>query len=244
MKLNFCALVLIFLSNSCSSQIKTDEKSVKKIVTTTEYLLLNQNFKELDSIHQQKQIQKFDGENKILEEMEFHGPSSIFGGGIIYKYAGNGNKTEEYLFDTHNEILSSSRYEYSQNHSNKFEVFKDGKKIKKGTIYFDYSGNIVRQITYYNDGKIMTDLYIKYDSASRERESGGVLDQKKIQTNYKSYDSLSHLVEQKSIDPVGKVLFVEKFTYEESDKNGNWKIRKSILNSKPYSVTFQSIVYR
>ena len=40
MKTNVALLLILFFCSNCSSQVKTDETAVKKIVTVTEYLRL------------------------------------------------------------------------------------------------------------------------------------------------------------------------------------------------------------
>lgn len=241
MKLNLLHLFTLFQFISCSSQIKTDENSVKKVITTTEHLVLNQDFDKLDTLHQQKGIKKFDKNDNVLEDMDYWGPSSTFGGGGIYKYDKENKKIEEYHLDIHNKIYSKYKYEYSNNIATQFQISENNTKIKRRTNYYDIHNNLIRETTYHNDGKIMSDFYFKYDSNNNQIELSGNLDNKKVQTNYKLYDSLSNLIEQKSIDTNGVILSVEKFIYEKFDKNGNWEIRKSILVGVPHSITFQTI---
>jgi hypothetical protein len=87
----------------------------------------------------------------------------------------------------------------------------------------------------------MSDFYFKYNSNNQQTERSGLLDNKRIQTNYKFYDSLGNLIEQKSIDSNGVILSVEKFNYTKFDKSGNWEVRQSILNGQQHSVTIQKI---
>jgi hypothetical protein len=245
MKINFLASLIIFLYCSCSPQVKTDEKLVKKTITVTEHLILNQNFDKLDLLHQQKEIKKFDINNNILENTDCYGPDSIFGGKLIYKYDNNGKKVEEYLISLDKEIMYSYRYEYMQNQSNTIEISKDGRKVKRGVNYYDTNGNLIRQVTLYDDGKIMGDFSFKYNFANLEIERSRIVGEKKMETHYKGYDSLSHfLVEQKSIDSNGIVFSYEKFLYEGFDKNGNWIIRKSFSKGIPRTIAFQKIEYK
>ena len=241
MKTNVALLLILFFYSNCSSQIKTDETAVKKIVTVTEYLVLNNDFNQLDTAHHQKEIQKFDGSNNLLEEMDYWRSAETFGGGLIYKYNKENNKTEEYLLDMRHEISAKYSFEYAENTSTQFEIKKNNTKVKWRVNYYDSSKNLVREITYYNDGKIMSDIYFKYNSGKQQTERGGIMDGKKIQTNYKSYDSLGNLAEQKSVDTNGIVLSVEKFVYTKFDNKGNWETRQSILRGKPHSVAFQKI---
>ena len=241
MKLNLLLLFILFQFISCSSQIRTDDNSIKKVITTTEYLVLNQDFDKLDTLHQQKGIKKFDSNNNVLEDMDYWGPTFTFGGGAIYKYDKTNKIIEEYHLDIHNKVYSKYQYEYSNNIATQFEVSEHNSKIKRRLNYYDINNNLIRETTYYNDGKIMSDFYFKYDSNNHQIERSGSLDNKKVQTNYKSYDSLSSLIEQKSIDTNGVILSVEKFIYDKFDKNGNWEIRKSILRGVPHSIAFQKI---
>ena len=242
MKLFFLLLLITVQLYSCSSQPKTDNKSIEKVVTTREYLLLNQDYNKLDSLHQQKSVKKFDKENNVLEDMDFYRSDLTFSGGIIYKYDDSSQLNEEFLLDIHNKVIASYHYEFLQNKSNKFEIIKNS-KIKRETSYYDTNKNVVRQVTFYDDGKIMSDFYFKFSSENKEIERRGLLENKRTQTNYKSYNNLSQLVEQISKETNGIVISLEKFIYEGSDENGNWKTRKSILNSVPHSITFQIIEY-
>jgi hypothetical protein len=241
MKTNLTLLLSLFYFGNCSSQVKTDDGSVKKIVTITEYLTLNNDFAKLDTVHQQKEIQKFDGNNNLLEMMNYWYSTETFGGGFVYKYDKKNNKIEEYELDTHNEISSKYSFEYSKNVSTQFKIKNDNTTIKWRTNYYDSNKNLVREITYYNDGKIMLDLNFKYNSNNQQIERSGTLDNKKIQTNYKSYDSLGKLIEQKSIDTNGIVISLEKFIYTKFDNNGNWEVRQSILGGQPHAVAFQKV---
>jgi hypothetical protein len=241
MKTNLILVLILFYFSNCSSQIKTDESSVKKIVTVTEYLVLNKDFEKLDTLHHQKEIQKFDRNNNLLEEMDYWRSAETFGGGLIYKYDKENNKIEEYLLDIHNEISAKYSFEYSQNTGIQFEIKKGNTKIKWRTNYYDSNKNLVREITYYNDGKTMSDFYFKYNSNNQLIERSGIIDNKKIQTNYKSYDSLGNLIEQKSIDTNGKVISEEKFIYTKFDNTGSWEVRRSILRGQPHSVAFQKV---
>jgi hypothetical protein len=241
MKLNLLLTFILFQFISCSSQIKTDERSIKKVITTTEYLVLNQDFDKPDTLHQQKGVKKFDNNNNVLEDMDYWGPTSTFGGGGIYKYDKTNKIIEEYHLDIHNKVYSKYQYEYSNNIATQFEVSENNTKIKRRLNYYDINNNLIRETTYHNDGKIMSDFYFKYDSNNNQIERSGNIDNKKIQTNYKLYDSLSNLIEQKSIDTNGVILSVEKFMYEKFDKSRNWEIRKSILVGVPHSITFQTI---
>ncbi|MDJ1497637.1 hypothetical protein QNI19_32155 [Cytophagaceae bacterium DM2B3-1] len=237
-------LFLFFISVPficCSSEVKTDEKSIKKIITVTEYLVLNKNFDTLDTLHQQKEIKKIDINNNLVEDLDYWGPTSTFAGGLIYKYNKENKIVDEYLLDIHNEVSSKYEYKYSNNIATKFEVLKNNTKIKRKLYYYDTNNNLVRETTYYDDGNVMSDFYFKYDSTNQQVERTGTLDSKNIESIYKSYDGFSNLIEQKSIDTSGTTLSVEKFIYDKFDRNGNWEIRKSMLQGVPHSVAFQKI---
>jgi YD repeat-containing protein len=229
--------VLIFLAlANCASPVKTDESSVRKVVTVTEYLVLNGDFGKLDSLHRQTGIKKYDENGNVLEDMDYWGEE--FGGGLIYKYDDQGRKTDAYLLDVHHNVISRYVYEYAKNVVMQFDVSENRPRVKRQTCYYDGS-NLTRESTYYDDGKVMSDFYFKYDSAYREVERSGGTSDREHRTTYQSYDSLSNLVERKSVDAQGVILSVEKFTYEKFDSNGDWQIRKSILRGTPHSIAFQ-----
>jgi hypothetical protein len=241
MKLSWFTLLILFHCTNCSSQIKTDESSVKRVITTTQYLLLNHDFNKLDTVRHQKEVNKFDSNNNLLEEMDYYGASEIFGGGVIYKYDKRNRKTEEYLLDIHNQLTSKYSFENLTDSSIEFAIKSTNAKIKWKTNYYDSSGQLIREISYYPDGSIMSDFYFKYNSFNQQIEKGGTLDAKKMPTFFKSYDSSGNLIEKKSLDPDGVVLSVEVFTYTKFDERRNWEIRRSTVNGQPHSVTFQKI---
>jgi hypothetical protein len=241
MKLSPFLLFSLFQFISCSSQLKTSDTEVKKTITITEFLVLNQNFNSLDTLHQQKTIKKFDTNNNLLEEMDYWGSSSTFGGGILYKYDQSNRKIEEQLLGIDKIVITKYQYEYSDNKAIQYEIYADNSKFKRKTNYFDSKNNLIRETALDNIGIVMYDYYYKYDTNNLEIESSGLLNSKKSQTNYKIYDSLSNLIEQKSIDSNGIVLSVEKFIYEKFDKDRNWGIRKSILRGSAHSIAFQKI---
>lgn len=238
---NLTFLLILFCFGNCTFKVKTDESSVKKIVTITEYLVLNNNFDKLDTVHQQKQIQKFDGNNNKLEEMDYFTISETFVSGLIYKYDKGNNLIEEYLLVTHNEISSKFTFEYYKNTGTQYVIENHNSKIKRGKNYYDPNKNLVREITYDNEGKIMSDFYYKYNSKNQKIERGGTLSNKKIQSNYLSYDSIGNLIEQKCIDTNGIVASVSQFIYTEFDASGYWKIRQRIIDGQLHSVAFQKV---
>jgi hypothetical protein len=76
-------LFSLFQFISCSSHLTTNDTEVKKIITITEYLVLNEDFNTLDTLHKQKTIKKFDANNNLLEETDYWGSTSTFGGNTL-----------------------------------------------------------------------------------------------------------------------------------------------------------------
>jgi len=177
MKLKLVQVFILFQLISCSSPVKTDESAVKKIITITEYLVLNKDFDRLDTLHQQKGIKKFDNNNNVLEDLNYWGPESTFGGGLFYKYDKTNRKIEESLLDIHNNVSSTCIYEYSKNVATRFEVRKNNTKIKRQINYYDVNNNLIGEATFYDDDTIMTDFYFKYDSHNHEIEAATLFSQ-------------------------------------------------------------------
>src|SRR4051812_3451507 len=117
-RLLFHIIFLIFVD--CSSRVNTDESSVRKVVTITEYLVLDGDFDRLDSLHRQTGIKKYDENGNVLEDMDYWGEE--FGGGLIYKYDDQGRKTDAYLLDVHYNVISRYVYEYAKNVVMQFDV--------------------------------------------------------------------------------------------------------------------------
>jgi len=236
--------LVFFCLLSCSSAEVTDEKSVKRVVTITEYLILNEDFSKLDTVHRQMEIKKYDISNNVLEERSYWGAALTLGGGVSYQYDGQNRKTAEFLLDGHGEIYVKYIIEYSKNTSIKYELLEDNTKEKRQSAEYDTHHNMISEIHYYSNDRVMNDFHYKYDANGNLLERNGTMDSKPIQTNYKAYDSLGNFFEQKSIDPNGTVLHTEKFIYDKFDKDGNWEIRRSISNGIPHSVAFQQIEIR
>ncbi|PSL32248.1 hypothetical protein [Chitinophaga ginsengisoli] len=243
MNLRTSILLFIPLLSGCSAGVKTDIKSVSKTVTTTEYLVLNEDFARLDTIHKQRTIEKYDSNNNVLEEMDFLGKDLTCIGGYIYKYNDDGKKVEEYSVNKENEVVCKEIFSYSNNACEKIRIFADGKRTRSGSSYYDAKGNQVKQIHYYQDSTIMMETYYKYNSAKQEIEQGGTLDGKPKSIRFRKYDSNANISEQRTVDKNGNES-IEKFAYEGFDNKGNWTVRKSTIDNIPHSVTMQSIEYK
>lgn len=237
----FICYLLVGQLSGCSGRAGTNEASVKKVITTTEYLLLNNDFNSLDSARQQKSVVKFDANDNILENLDYWQQESVFGGGMIYQYDKDNRVKEERQLNTQNKIVSRFFYEYADSTATKYEIYENGEKYKRTILYYDRSPNIVRETGIDNTGLVMYDFFYKYDAHRQETERSGVLGGKRIQTNYKVYDNRRNLIEQKSVDSNGVVLSEERFIYSDFDPKGNWTTRKSILNGSPHAIAFRIV---
>ena len=243
-KLVLAFFFFVMLSPGCSSGVNTKDKSVHKIVTTTEYLLLNNDFNFPDTTHQQKDIKKYDEHGNMLENMEYWGETVTFGGGGVYKYDSQNRVIEEYHLDVNNRVSAKYYYEYSGSEAIQYELYEDNSTYKRKINQYDSRKNMIKETVYDNTGAVMYEFHYKYNPGNQEIERSGTISHKKVQTNLKSYDGLSNLAEQKAVDSSGMVLSVEKFSYEQFDKYGNWEIRKSMLNGVPHSIAFRKVETR
>ena len=173
--------------------------------------------------------------------MDYWRSAETFGGGLIYKYNKENHKTEEYLLDMHHEISAKYSFEYAENTSTQFEIKKQYQSKMAGKLLWQQQ-EPRREITYYNDGKIMSDIYFKYNSGKQQTERGGIMDGKKrCRPIINRMTVWETWLNKKSVDTNGIVLSVEKFIYTKFDNKGNWETRQSILRGKPHSVAFQKI---
>lgn len=243
MKIYSSIPLFLLLLSGCSPQVKTDDQSVKKITTITEYMVLNEDFNQPDTTRQQRSITKYDGDNNILEEMDFIGPTLNFVSGLIYKYDSNGKRIKEYSINKEHEVVSTSMLVYAENKCEKTASLPHGEKWTPVCDYYDSIGNVVRTVLYERDGKVWDDFYFKYNSANQQTERRGTSYGKPLPANFTYYDEKGNTSVRKTVDINGIETYFEKFIYEDFDKNGNWKIRKSIMDNKPYKVALQKVEY-
>ncbi|MEJ1237418.1 hypothetical protein WBG78_04755 [Chryseolinea sp. T2] len=223
MKLHTFLISILLYTSSCSRDVSTNESCVKKIIETTEYLVLDSDFNKPDTTRHQKNIKKVDENNNVLEEADFWGADEAPSGGLIFKYNNENRKVAQYLLNARKEVTTEYAFDYSENTAVRFEVSEHNDRIKRGIDYLDENANVIRETSLYGDGRIMTDFHYKYNAANQQTERGGNMDGKSIGTNYMIYDSIGNLIQQRSTDSTGVVLSVEKFTTRKLTRTANGK---------------------